>query len=162
MHWLGRTKQRLALLNASLALVNLPLYLSGREGISAMHAHPELMKDPTQLERVLKHWCSPFNGMAVISNRESPLHRDPQTRVEWYDLLATLGHYEGAKLQLPGLGLTMDYRAGTMAFFSRKLLRHRVSAAKRDRLCLAYYMRDNIQERLGLSATSWCTLDSLQ
>ena len=62
------------------------------------------------LMEMLNLWYSFFNGVQVISNREAPIHRDNSTRLEWYDLLATVSPYHGAIFKLPGLEL--DWHMG--------------------------------------------------
>ena len=73
----------------------------------------------------------------------------------WYDLLATLGNYKNCKLELPGLGISLDYRPGTVVGLSGMVLQHQVSSFEGDRLCYAYFMRDNVHEWAGVPGKHW-------
>jgi hypothetical protein len=125
-------------------------------GMDAMH-HLGLHSD---LSDVLKLWFSIFNGASVISNRETPTHRDNFSRSQWYDLLTTVGPYQEAILELPGVGLRFMYASGTVIGLCGRVLRHGVSEAGGERICVAYYMRENVQRRLNTQLASWNTWDS--
>ena len=125
----------------------------GLESMTKMH-------DIADLAEVLSIWTSIFNGVQVISNRETPVHRDNQTRWEWYDLLVTLGPYTSATLEMPTAGLRFQYSSGTVVGLCGRILRHGVSAAEGERICLAYYMRENVQSRLGAKFAQWSRWDS--
>jgi len=88
-----------------------------------------MMGSDANLEDVVKLWYSIFNGAQVISNRETPVHRDNNSRSEWYDLLTTVGPYQEAILELPGVGLRFRYRSGTVIGLLRRVLSHGVSDA---------------------------------
>lgn len=112
----------------------------------------------THHESALENWGTVFNALSVISNRETPYHRDNQSRHQWYDLVTTFGTYPDARLSLPGLGIELPYHSGTISAFSGRVLRHGVREAEGrpgDRLCLVYYMRESVQDRLGGQAGEW-------
>jgi hypothetical protein len=150
LKWLEVAAESLALMTATLAITHPMLYHCGRETISRL-------RDETDLGAVLCRWPTVFNGIAVISNRETPGHRDNNSRAEWYDILMTIGPYEDAVLELSGVGLRFRYNSGTMMQFGGRLLRHGVSRTEGERVCLAFYMRDNVHERMGVQAAPWMT-----
>ena len=129
--------------------------------------HPELyqtslaaslkLQGEEKHEVVLAKWGTTFSALSLISNRSSPLHRDTKSRQDWYDLLVSFGTYPDATLHLPGLGLQFPYRSGTIAAFSGSLLRHGVSDHDADRVCVAYYMREKVHERLCVPMAGWMT-----
>jgi Oxygenase domain of the 2OGFeDO superfamily len=104
---------------------------------------------------VLSKWASVFSGVAVISNRSTPPHRDGSSRNNWYDILVTLGRYRNCHLKLPGLGISLEYGPGTVVGISGRLLEHAVPGFEGDRVCYAYFMRDNVHEWAKVPGTDW-------
>ncbi|KAG2752441.1 hypothetical protein P692DRAFT_20693953, partial [Suillus brevipes Sb2] len=41
----------------------------------------------------LRVWASVFTALAIVCNRRSPLHRDPLSRPQWFDVMTTFGNY---------------------------------------------------------------------
>ena len=106
-------------------------------------------------------WTSIFNGCQVMSNRETPVHRDNNSASKWYDLLCSVGPYHTAEMELTNIGLTFQYNTGVIVALCCCILHHGVSPTDGDRICLAYYMRENVQLRLGSSLARWSTQQSL-
>lgn len=106
-------------------------------------------------------WTSIFNGCQVMSNRETPVHRDNNSAAAWYNLLCSVGPYQTADMELTNVGLTFQYNTGVVFAICGRILRHGVSATDGDRMCLAYYMRENVQYRLGSTLASWSSQQSL-
>jgi hypothetical protein len=101
-------------------------------------------------------WPSDFNGIGVIVNRITPVHRDKGGRMEWYDLLVAAGSYTSAKLVLSDLGAELDYRPGTSVAVTGRLFRHGVATWEGgERICYAHYMRNNVLDRLEIQNASW-------
>lgn len=153
--FLQQTKETSALLAAILAVAHPELYVSGCKTFELLRADPDLTGSELELTLALEHWSSVFHGLSVMVNRETPLHRDMNTRPEWYDMLATVGTYTDAVLELPGLGIGLRYRSGTVVPISGKVLLHGVAKVDRDRVCLAYYMRDMMGNRVGSQPAGW-------
>jgi len=99
-------------------------------------------------------WSTPFNGVSVISNRSTPLHRDCNSRKEWMDMLVALGMYNLGNLTVPGVGIEFVYNPGTVVGILGKVLQHGAECDG-ERACLAFYMRDKVQERLGLRVPTY-------
>jgi hypothetical protein len=89
-------------------------------------------------------------------------HRDNSSRPEAYDLLATLGSYHSGKMKLPGLGLILDYNPGTVVALSGRIVLHEVPEVVGNRVCLAYYMRDNVHERHQVPVLGWMNIFKYQ
>jgi len=103
--------------------------------------------DPGMLA-ALSHWSTVFTNISLIVNRSTPLHRDPHSRADWYDMLVSVSNYDDCALDIPSLGIQVLYNPGTAVAFSGQLFQHGVNEVDRARCCLAYYMRDNIHHWL--------------
>lgn len=106
----------------------------------------------------LNAWYSLFNGVQIISNRDTPIHRDNGTELPWLDMLTTLGPYRRANFHLPGVGVTFQYLSGTVIGLCGRLLRHGTSGVDGERICIAYYMRSNVQRRVKTELAEWSYL----
>lgn len=143
------------LLGAVFRVMHPELYHNSKEALLRLPRNPEQ-------ERALIPWGTVFSALSVIANRHTPPHRDTQSRAAWYDLLITAGPYENATLGFPGLGLSFPYSSGSVSCFSGKLLQHQVLDCDGERVCIAYYVRDNVQERLGVKAADWVRTEHLK
>jgi len=125
-----------------------PLYHAGLEARQRLDAW-SMENDPV-MQEALGHWSTIYTNLSLISNQKTPLHCDPQSRSDWFDLLTTVGEYQDCFLNIPTLGVQLEYSPGMVVAFSGRLLRHGVIEEGGDRCCLAYYMRDNIHNWLGV------------
>lgn len=107
-----------------------------------------LVDNPEHLQHALRYWNIPFTAVGIISNRATPFHRDPFGRREWFDFLLGLGDYDDGRFEVGTLGLRLEYNPGCGLLFSGKLLRHGAYCPS-PRACVAFYMRDNVQERMS-------------
>jgi hypothetical protein len=148
--WLDAISESNAILSAILAVIHPTLYDAGWQTINHLRNTPE-----TRSQDVLSRWASVFSGVAVISNRESPLHRDNSSRYNWYDILVTLGRYRNCELKLPGLGIDLEYGPGTVVGISGYVLQHGVPNFEGDRVCYAYFMRNNVHEWANVPGSHW-------
>ena len=84
--------------------------------------------------------------MTLVVNREAWFHRDPNSGgVTWFDQLFNFGGDPGTVLELPGIGVRLQYDSGTVAMFSGHTHIHGVSESTHERLCLASYVRPSVQ-----------------
>jgi hypothetical protein len=150
LKWLDAVSESNAIFSAILAVIHPKLYDAGRQTIKRLRDTPEV-----DSQDVLGPWASVFNGVAVISNRRTPLHRDAGARFNWYDILATLGTYRNCDLKLPGLGISLEYGPGTVVGILGKVFEHEVPMVKGDRVCYAYFMKDNVHEWAKVPASDW-------
>jgi hypothetical protein len=137
-----------ALISAMLRVMHPTLYDSGWQTMQRLGQNPEL-------QPAVSRWSSVFNACSLLSNRWTPLHRDNYSRPQWYDILTTVGPYKDAVMELPTIGLRFAYESGSVMAFSGKMLRHGVPPCQGERICLAYYMRDRVHERMGVEAAQW-------
>ena len=150
----------MALLSSVLSIMHGELYQAGRESLIWLGrwAHDV---NAAEMKDALSEWSSAFNGLSVISNRETPPHRDGNSLSEAYDLLVTVGPYKDGWLDLHTLGVRLKYGSGTICALSGRTVRHSVPACDGDRLCLAFYMRNNIHRFISVNNTNWSTYDAV-
>ena len=146
-----------ALLGALLNVMHPELYHQAREGLIQLYNHPNFIRDGEQeaLLAALRTWTNPFSALQVIVNRETPLHRDVRGRNAWYDMLVSLGNYTDGRFEVPGIGLRLNYPPGTVIGICSWALLHGAGKVNGDRICLAYFMRNKVLERLGIPAANW-------
>ncbi|KAF8260223.1 hypothetical protein EI94DRAFT_1611692, partial [Lactarius quietus] len=58
-------------------------------------------------------------------------------------------------LELPGLGISLEYGPGTVIGILGATLEHEVSQFEGERVCYAYFMRDNVHECAKVPGHSW-------
>ena len=148
--WLDAISESNAIISAILAVIHPALYDAGWETAKRLKRTSEIGP-----QDVLTRWASVFSGVGVISNRSTPPHRDMGSRCHWYDILVTLGKYRNCNLELPGLGISLEYGPGTVVGISGKTLEHAVPNFEGDRVCYAYFMRDNVHEWANVPASDW-------
>jgi Oxygenase domain of the 2OGFeDO superfamily len=154
LDWLDQISESNTILSAILGVIHPPLYRAGRETLNCLRQTAEIERHD-----VLSKWTSVFSGVSVICNRISPAHRDVQSRHHWYDLLTTLGSYRNCNLELPGLGLSLEYGPGTVVGLSGMMLEHEVPRFVGERMCYAYFMRDNVHEWANVPGGTWMKTD---
>ncbi|KAG1721814.1 uncharacterized protein EDB91DRAFT_1064239, partial [Suillus paluster] len=72
--------------------------------------HPDLgqsaeSKNLLRMSETLQYWASVFNTLTVISNRQTPNHRDHIFIPEYFNILTTVGSYSNACMSMPSLQL---------------------------------------------------------
>lgn len=152
--FLGAVSESTTILAGVLSIIQPDLYDVGMAGLARLWAEPAFVPTPDVLREVLTLWSVPFNGVAVISNRSTPLHRDCNSWKEWMDLLVALGMYNQGILMVPGLGMEFLYNPGTVVGILGRVLQHGAECDG-ERACLAFYMRDKVHERLGLRVPTY-------
>jgi len=150
LDWLYAISESNAIVSAILAVIHPELYHAGWETTKCLRDTPG-----TGAEGILYRWASVFSGVAVISNRITEPHRDGSSRDNWYDILVTLGGYQSCNLELPGLGISLGYGPGTVVGVSGKVLEHAVPEFEGDRVCYAYFMRDNVHDWANVPCSDW-------
>jgi len=130
------------------------LFKAGMEAMKELATSPENIHKGEQLIRVLGVWCTPFSVISSISNRDTPPHRDVGSGHQWFDILVPLGKYENGWFELPGLGLTLKYDPRTIVAITGRVLRHGAFCPG-DRVCLAYYMRQQVVKQLTGLNPGW-------
>lgn len=144
-----------AVMGALLSIIHPELFDAGIAAFKALTKDPTQVTEHSAIIDLLQAWTSPYTAYSVISNRMTENHRDVHARPESYDLLSTLGHYDGGELELPGIGITLEYPLGTLVGICGKVLRHGVPEVNGSRVCIA---RDIVHERLKIPAPSWMSV----
>jgi hypothetical protein len=152
--WLDEIMESNLVMSAILAIIHPKLYKAGRKTFDYTRNAAKTAAD-LKGQNVLSRWTSVFNGLSVIGNRVTPLHRDVNSRVQWYDLLITLGSYRDCTLELPGAGCSLEYGPGTVVGLSGMVLAHEVPKFDGERVCYAYFMRNNVHEWATVRGEGW-------
>lgn len=129
--------------------------------------HPELFRSGMDMLRkirqldgtkdIAREWQSVYTGIAIISNRLTPLHRDSKGRPGWYDsLLSYSDNDTSPRLLIGDLGLDLQYPSGTVVGFCGTVFKHGVGEwGDGNRICYAHFMRESVRDRLGAPAAGW-------
>ena len=143
--WLARNAETNALLAAAMAIMHPDSYQAGMATMRALPYHANA-NGVEEIAEVVEEWNSIFNAVSVMTNRQSPYHRDLNLPAESFDLLVTIGDYKNGWMVIPTLSKRFDYCPGTVMAFSGHLLRHGVNQVQGNRGCLVYYMREPVMK----------------
>ena len=146
--WMTAMRESGALLSAILFIAHPRLYAAGQESLRRVSG-------TKKIRSVLETWPAVFNKVQVISNRQSPFHRDTSGQPTWYDLLMTLGTYRWSTLAFRNLGMQVSYRPGTIALISAMLIHHGSPEVDPDRVCYSWFMSDDLHRNLDVPAVDW-------
>ena len=135
-----------AILSGVLSIIHPSLYNAGHLAMQCLHDWAAVHN--AGMAAALSHWSTIFTNISLIVNGSTPLHRDPHSRSDWYDMLVSVGDYRDCALHIPTLGIKVLYTPSTVVAFSGQLLQHGVNEVDGARCCLAYYMQDNIHHWL--------------
>lgn len=115
------------------------------------------LRDMEETKDIAQQWQSVYTGIAVISNRTTPLHRDSKGRPEWYDCLFSYSEIgTSPRLLIADIGLDLQYSSGTVVGFCGSILQHGVESwGNGDRICFAHFMREAVRKRLEVGAAGW-------
>ena len=58
-------------------------------------------------------------------------------------------------LKLPGLGISLEYGPGMVVGIAGKVLENEVPSFEEDRVCYAYFMRNNVHEWAKVPCSNW-------
>ncbi|KAG1856832.1 hypothetical protein C8R48DRAFT_775775 [Suillus tomentosus] len=79
-----------AIASAALRVMHPEQYWAGLRTLSNL-GNIAVSKDLPQMPEALQYWASVFNTLSIISNRETPHHRDHMSIAECFDILTTVG-----------------------------------------------------------------------
>jgi hypothetical protein len=130
-----------ALLNAITYITHKNMFAAGVGSLLVMQGIPEVRD-------VLPVWPSVYNALSVICNRCSPLHQDRGTLRNGLDLLVSIGGDPTLTMNWPLFKTRVAYSSGTVVLFSGASVPHQVDRSSADRVCLAFYMKEEIHR--------WC------
>lgn len=137
-------------LNLTLSLIHPQLFRCGLDILQKLRVSGPTME-------IAKQWQSVYTGIAIISNRVTPAHRDRRGKPEWFDLLVNYAAIDSApRLLIPDLGLDLEYSSGTVVGLCGTILEHEVrSWGDGDRICYAHFMREAVRKRLEADDPGW-------
>jgi hypothetical protein len=133
-------------------------YFAGLRALSHL-GDKAVSKELPQMPETLQYWASVFNSLSIISNRETPNHRDHLSIPECFDILTTVGNYSNARMSMPSLQLEFRYDSGCMIAFSGRIVRHGVDGGEGDRIAWAWYMRDSVHIYAGVPSCGWAMVE---
>jgi hypothetical protein len=58
-------------------------------------------------------------------------------------------------LELPGFGISLEYGPGTVVGISGHVLEHAVPSFEEDRVCNAYFIRNNVHKWAKVLESDW-------
>lgn len=148
--WLKKSNRLERFLNLTISLINPQLFRSGLEMLRKL-------RNLGETEEIANRWQSVYTGIAVISNRKTPSHRDRKGRPEWYDLLVSYsGPNTRPRLLIDDIGLDLKYSSGTVVGLCGSIFSHEVSSwGVGDRVCYAHFMREEVRDRLDVTPAGW-------
>ncbi|KAG1730916.1 hypothetical protein EDB19DRAFT_1912755 [Suillus lakei] len=130
LKWDGRSlcqaMQRLAvLIAATLRVMHPDLYWAS---LATQLALGLWAADKTldEMGACLREWASVFTAVAIVCNWHSPLHRDPLSHPQWFDVMTSIGNYGAAQMKMLNIWIEIVYGPGAMAVGSGRILRHGV------------------------------------
>ncbi|KAG2358857.1 hypothetical protein BDR07DRAFT_1379132 [Suillus spraguei] len=121
-------------------------YFAGLRALSHL-GDKALSKELPQMPETLQYWASVFNSLSIISNRETPNHRDHLSIPECFDILTTMGNYSKARMSMPSLQLEF------------RIVRHGVDGVEGDQIAWAWYMRDSVHIYAGVPSCGWAMVE---
>ena len=148
--WIKISYEVESFLNLTLSLINPGLYKSGLQML-------QCLRQSDNTKAVADVWQSVYAGIAIISNRKTPSHRDSKGRPEWYDCLVSYsGRNANPRLLIKDLGLNLNYSSGAVVGLCGTVLEHEVSSwGVGDRVCYAHFMRESVRRRLDVHPAGW-------
>ncbi|KAG0694592.1 hypothetical protein DFH29DRAFT_880622 [Suillus ampliporus] len=84
----------------------------------------------------------------VLGLRQCPLHRDPRSAPEGFDVMTSVGHYCDGLMTLSNLGIQLQYNSGAMVGCSGHIVRHGVTFTG-DRIVWTWFIRDSLHNFVG-------------
>ena len=122
--WANEMQESSALIGSILGVTHPELYKQGIEALTLLSREGgKYVDNPDQLVRALKVWTSPFSALSVITNRNTPAHRDTKGRNEWLDFVVALGEDDSVGIMtFLGLGLSVGYNPGTIIGIAGKVI----------------------------------------
>ncbi|KIK74458.1 hypothetical protein PAXRUDRAFT_175658, partial [Paxillus rubicundulus Ve08.2h10] len=149
--WLRAGTLQNAILSATLMVLHPDIYASWRETLLKLAASTQ----DKDMQQIILEWSTIYLVVLVIVNQATPFHRDLSCWVQWLDMLAKIGGDPNLHIELDNLGVRLAYSPRTIVDLSRNVLWHGVLASVSDWFCLAYHMRDNVQEGVGVHRCDW-------
>ncbi|KAG2353308.1 hypothetical protein BDR07DRAFT_1310002, partial [Suillus spraguei] len=147
-----------AIASVALRVMHPQQYFAGLQALSHL-GDKALSKELPQMPETLQYWASVFNSLSIISNRETPNHRDHLLIPECFNIPTTMGNYPNAWMSMPSLQLEFRYDSGCMIAFSGRIVRHGVHGVEGDQIAWAWYMRDSVHIYARVPSCGWARVE---
>jgi len=158
--WVSEMGETSAFLGGLLRVINPAEFETGIACIKAIVKGDQVAKKEN-LDDLGRIWTSPYPTVSLMSNRNSPIHRDTGGDYSSMDMLVSVGPYEKAVFNVPGLGLKFWYDTGTVIGLLGRILQHGAECTG-DRLCWAQYLKENVLDSLGIPPPKWVHIQDLE
>ncbi|KAG0694977.1 hypothetical protein DFH29DRAFT_880320 [Suillus ampliporus] len=112
-----------AIATAALRVMHPEQYWAGLRAFGSLGEKAE-SKELPKMSETLQYWASVFNSLSVISNRQTPNHRDHLSIPECFDILTSVGNYSNARMSMPSLQLEFSAMVMKGLVDCRPLLRN--------------------------------------
>ncbi|KAI6015914.1 hypothetical protein BKA83DRAFT_4129341 [Pisolithus microcarpus] len=145
--WVDQMSECHSLLSGTLAVIHPRMYAAGREALIRLDLEAKRRED-TDMSSILPSWNTVYNN---INGREP-----------WLDMLVMVGDYPPLDFVIPTLNLRFRYNPGTIIAMSGSALEHGVGYTEGNRACLAYYMRHNVHQSVGVELCQPPNISDLQ
>ncbi|KAL4061700.1 hypothetical protein J3A83DRAFT_4098923 [Scleroderma citrinum] len=156
--WLPDICLLAGILSGTLSIMHPPLYDAGLEAMKALRQWSAVADHA--MSDALFQWPTVYTNVSVIANHSAPLHHDPHSHVDWYDLLVSLGEYMDCVLDIPTLGLPSWHCSSILQQVA--LAWGWVNAISGNKYSLAYYMRNNVHNWLNVPREDWMRVHTVQ
>lgn len=134
------------MIGAVLAIIHPDLFDYQLEILERLSAGGVEVGNLQQMQELFECWSTPFNGVAIIANRETALHRDLKGGRGLLDIVATFGEYGNGHFEVPLLSSRFVYSPGTCIALPGYAFEHGASKTDGERVCLASFIRPNVGE----------------
>ncbi|KAG0694471.1 hypothetical protein DFH29DRAFT_880705 [Suillus ampliporus] len=98
-----------AIAAAALRVMHPEQYWAGLRAFGSLGEKAQ-SKELPKMSETLQYWASVFNSLSIISNRQTPNHRDHLSIPECFDILTSVGNYSNARMSMPSLQLEFSGR----------------------------------------------------
>jgi hypothetical protein len=157
--WIAAMEETNTLLGAVLGVIHPPTFTTGTKCVHGIEQRSEIMKREN-LNELLSVWTSPCVAGSIISNRNTPIHRDNGATYGSMDLLASVGDFNDGRFQVPSLGYEFLFSSGAVFALLGRILPHAAEVTG-ERVCVAQYLRENILETLGVEEPHWIRIQDI-
>ncbi|KAG2144056.1 hypothetical protein BD769DRAFT_1383075 [Suillus cothurnatus] len=110
-----------AIASAALRVMHPEQYWAGLRAFASLGQKAE-GKELPKMSETLQYWASVFNTLSIISNQQTPNHRDHLSIPECFNILTSVGSYSHAWMSMPSLQLEFGYNSGCMIAFSGRIV----------------------------------------
>ncbi|KIK20554.1 hypothetical protein PISMIDRAFT_71675, partial [Pisolithus microcarpus 441] len=147
--WVNEMSEFHVLLSGMLAIIHPRMYAAGWEALIQLDMEVKRRED-MDMSSILPSWNSVYNSVSIMVNCATPYHMDVNGWELWLDMLVSVGDYPPLDFVVPTLNLWFRYNPGTIITMSGSALEHGVGHTNGNHACLAYYMRHNVHQSVGV------------